>query len=80
MVDIKLNVKSCLEHLSKNRYQNKRSYEVWLAEGSLWHCLVLFICSFTDEIQQLHINFTDDLRLRGYAVTLGAGLEMKISK
>lgn len=38
-----------------------------------------FICNFTDEIQGLLTNFTDDLRLRGDAVMSGAGLEVKIS-
>lgn len=38
---IKLDVKPYSEHLSKSHYQNRSSYQVWLAEGSLWHCLVL---------------------------------------
>lgn len=37
------------------------------------------ICNFTDGIQGLLTNFTDDFRLRGGAVMSGAGLEVKIS-
>lgn len=38
-----------------------------------------FICNFTDEIQGLLVNFTDNFRLRS-TVMLEAGLEMKISE
>lgn len=65
---IKLDVKPYSEHLSKSHYQIDS-----LALPST------FICNFTDEIQGLLVNFTDNFRLRS-AVMLEAGLEMKISE